>query len=262
MINKFSEYLKLNVNKKSSRDSYLYHAKLFFKSFNEFNQENINSYLATIVDKNLSNDYFNKNIFSLNHYAKFIKQDIKFPSSKKHIEKDIPYLTIEDLNVVTKYITQLFSDYKKRELIVKFLFYTGLRPNELINLKREDIDLKNRIVTIHKSKSNKYRKVKYPSLIQNLIESFFNSESESINAFNITLRYLTYTIQKIKKELGFNKNLKPYSLRHSFAKYCLKQGMSIDRLQKLMGHSDISITQRYAKTTEEEALNDYDKYIK
>jgi len=262
MIDKFSEYLKLNVNKKSSRDSYLYQVELFFKNYKDFTQENVNSYLASIVDKELSNNYFNKIIFSLSHYAHFSKINIDFPTSKKPAEKDIPYLTIEDLNLITKYITQIFSDYKKRELVIKFLFYTGLRPSELLNLKREDIDMKNRVVTITQSKSNKYRKVKYSSCIQLLIDNLFVNEAEKLNAFNVTISYLRYTIKKIKVELNLNKNLDVYSLRHSFAKYCLKQGMSIDRLQKLMGHSDIKITQRYAKTTEEEALIDYDRYIK
>ena len=261
MLNKFEEYLKLNVNKKSSRDSYLYHVQAFFKTYKEFNQDTINSYLANIVDKDLSNNYFNKIIFSLSHYAKFQKLKIEFPTSKKPAEKDIPYIKYEELEFITKYITQLFSDYKKRELVLKFLFYTGLRPSEILNLRREDIDSKTRIVTINESKSNKYRKVKYSSAIQNEIETFFNSETQITNAFNITKTYLTYMIKKIKTELNMNKKLNVYSLRHSFAKYCLKQGMSIDRLQKLMGHSDIKITQRYAKTTEEEALFDYDKYI-
>lgn len=261
MLEQFKQYLKLNVNKKKSRDTYFYNVSQFFKEYKEFNQKNVEAFLANIVDKELSNGTFNLCIFSLKHYAEFSKTDIKFPSAKKIAEKDIPYVKYEDLEMINTYMPDMFLNYKKRNLIVHFLFYTGMRPNEILNLTRNDIDLKERIVTIRVSKSNKYRKVKYPEKLQSDLEEYFNSESEETNAFNVNLAYLNWTVSKISQELNFPYKLNLYSFRHGFAKYCLKNGMSIDRLQKLMGHADISTTQRYAKTTEEEALLDYDKYI-
>jgi site-specific recombinase XerD len=56
-----------------------------------------------------------------------------------------------------------------------------------------------------------------------------------------------------------HRNLHPHVLRHSFAIYCVKKGMSIERLQKILGHASPTTTSVYLQWSSTDLHEDYDK---
>lgn len=263
-LDKFKQYLKLNTSSKNTRINYLYQVKKFFDNFDEFNQDSVDEYIEMRVDAEVAKSTLNQTIKALKQYTKFTNIDVKFPSIKREDKRVRTFITLEELEKqIVPYLPLMFgTDYFKRELILKFLFFTGLRSEEILTLKRENIDLDNRTILIKNTKGKVDRVVKFTSKLQKIIQSYFNTEPENGNAFNISQAYIKWTLKRISKELGLKKNITPHALRHGFAKHCLRQGMGIERLQKLLGHSDLKTTMIYANPTQEEALKDYDKYIK
>ena len=262
-LNEFQQYLKLNTGSKDTVTSYHAQVKKFFNNKTEFSQETVNDYLVSRVDAGVAKNTLNQDIKALKQYAKFKKMIIEFPKIKTGNIKVRVYLTLKELeDNIFPMFTLLFDNYHKRELVLRFLFFTGLRLKEFVTLKRENIDLESRQVTICKTKSKRDRVIKFPTQLQEDIKVFFRIEPEQENAFNVSKSYLKWTLRKITKDLKYPKKLTPHVFRHSFAKHCLKMGMSIERVQILLGHSDLKTTMIYANPTQEEALEDYDKYIK
>jgi len=56
-----------------------------------------------------------------------------------------------------------------------------------------------------------------------------------------------------------HRNLHPHVLRHSFAIHCVKRGMSIERLQKILGHASPTTTGVYLQWSSTDLHEDYDK---
>jgi integrase/recombinase XerD len=258
----FKDYLKINTGSGNTTINYFHQMNKFFRYEEEFTQESINRYLAQRVDEKVSASTFNQSVKAISQYAKFVKLNVELPSLKKDNKRVRTFITLTEMEEdLIPMFPMLFRDYQKRELVMRFIFFTGLRLNEMTNLKRENIDLEKRTILIKDTKGKKDRMVKFPSQLVKDLKNFFTAELERDNAFNVTKSFIQYTTEVINKELKFHKYVTCHTLRHSFAKHCLKQGMSIEKVQKLLGHADLITTLIYASPTEEEVLEDYDKYI-
>ncbi len=75
---------------------------------------------------------------------------------------------------------------------------------------------------------------------------------------------LVRSLEEVKKEIGDpavskHRKLHPHVLRHSFAIHCIKRGMSIERLQKILGHQSPTTTSVYLQYSVADLHEDYDK---
>lgn len=137
----------------------------------------------------------------------------------------------------------------KHGIIIKLLYSTGIRLQELINLKRSDIDFDRKIVNIRKGKGNKDRvSLLSESLILDLVKYY--SQYEFKTPYILEGRkgkYSKKSVQKVLEKAGksINKEVTPHMLRHSFATHLLDQGIDIAYIRKLLGHSRIETTQIY-----------------
>jgi integrase/recombinase XerD len=77
---------------------------------------------------------------------------------------------------------------------------------------------------------------------------------------NLT-RVMIYTILNIaKKGLGFKKNISPHLLRHSFATHLIENGADISSIQKMLGHTNITTTERYLHVSKKHLIETIKKY--
>ena len=84
------------------------------------------------------------------------------------------------------------------------------------------------------------------------------------NAFiSLSGHFLKNGIKAIAKLCGINKNITWHQSRHSYATtICLSNGVPIETLSKMMGHTSIRSTQIYAKITAEKVSNDMERLSK
>ena len=68
----------------------------------------------------------------------------------------------------------------------------------------------------------------------------------------ITTRMAQKVIEKAAKDAGFDKRIYCHILRSSFATHLLEGGTNIRYIQELLGHADLSTTQRYTKVNTEQ----------
>jgi integrase/recombinase XerD len=183
---------------------------------------------------------------------KLMKTEYKIPDylSEQEIEKGISYL-------ITYYSKKIYPN--KFRALIHFFFYTGARKEEVLNLKRTDFDFEKGSVKLF-GKGKKERKSYYPDRVGKEIQECFASEPEVSNAFNISIGKINYYIKKMGKHL--NKNVFPHLLRHSGAREMLRKGIQLPEVSKILGHTSLQTTLRYAELNEEERREDYRKKMK
>ncbi|GAH21774.1 unnamed protein product, partial [marine sediment metagenome] len=105
----------------------------------------------------------------------------------KTVEKVPDYITLDYFeNQIIPVVECIFRNPLRTKAILYFMFYTGLRRNELYPLKREDINLKEREVKIYAQKVKTEEIRFFPQKVADLIKTYFSIEPEINNAFNLT----------------------------------------------------------------------------
>lgn len=149
---------------------------------------------------------------------------------------------------------QPFVDHLKP--MVLLTMNTGIRRNELFNLSCHDIDFKKKIMTVRggSSKSGSTRRINLNSEALNTAEKwiaqtkatkllFPNSEGKPFDNINKSWKGL----MKLAKISDF----RFHDLRHHFASKLVMKGVALNTVRELLGHSDLTMTLRYAHLAEE-----------
>jgi site-specific recombinase XerD len=70
------------------------------------------------------------------------------------------------------------------------------------------------------------------------------------------------SLKDIQKALGIRTRLHSHLARHTFATRMLAMGVKIENVSRMLGHSNITMTQRYAKVLAESVHEDFDMIAK
>lgn len=131
----------------------------------------------------------------------------------------------------------------RSKTLFAFAIYTGMRRGEILRVDWRDIDLGNNIIHIYESKSGYKREVPIaPTLKQILLRM---NPQQSGKVFNLSTKQIEFDFNHALKQTGI-KGICFHSCRHAFASHFMMSGGSITDLQRILGHSDLKLTQRYA----------------
>lgn len=204
------------------------------------------------------------------------------------IEMGKPQKTREALSVDDQ--KKLFKNLigHKYENQYCFAMQTGLRVGELVGLKWEDVDFKNRTLKIQRTMKYLYAEKKWRSgppksqagkrivpLNDTAIDLLKRQQEKNSNLKVIPIEYKDYVfidesgiikynsydaaLSWVCKKIGI-KPITMHILRHTFATRCVQSGMAPKTLQTILGHSSINVTMDlYVHTTEEEKIREMDR---
>lgn len=277
MDNLIKEYLKsLKKNKKSENTIKNYRVDLLiFKEYidknkltiTKVNKEHIESYYANMSDKNFANSTIARRIASLKEFFKFLEDENyiqKDPAKKIPTptinRKDPVYLKPEQIRKLINATYNQDEPYRSRDKLILLLFIsTGLRAQELTDIKLKDIDLDRNMLTVV-GKGNKERDVGLDEVVIKALKNYMlvrNNVSEYLFISNrnqhMSKRTVQYTVDKYLNMIGLNtKKYSTHKLRHTAASMMLKGGIDLRTIQEVLGHSNISTTQIYMHVDEEQ----------
>ncbi|RDD52700.1 recombinase XerC [Nanoarchaeota archaeon NZ13-N] len=177
---------------------------------------------------------------ALSSFLKFMEREdlIKYLKAPK-IDKKLPkYITFEEFQNILRVVKK-----RRDKLILLMLFYTGMRVSELVNLKKEDIMLKEGFIKVY-GKGGKERIVPIPNFLIKELEEYLKEVKEE-KIFNISTRQIERLVKKYAEKAGIKKKVTPHVFRHSLATLLLTNGIDIRYIQEILGHSSLSITQIY-----------------
>lgn len=157
----------------------------------------------------------------------------------------------------------MICDHLKNETIkeiVVFAFYTGMRLDEIVNLRLKNVDLENKVITVGDDCfTTKGRNQRFIPISDEALTSIL-SQRERKKVFQMNKAYLfckndgkrftgDYISKRFKlacKAAGVDQSIHFHSLRHSFASNLVQKGVPLYTIKELLGHSSISTTEIYS----------------
>ena len=152
--------------------------------------------------------------------------------------------------------------------IIDLLYSTGIRVGELVNLDRKDINFEERECVVF-GKGEKERRVYFDAKAKLHIQNYLDSRIDDNPALFVTLDY-PYSRLKISgveirlRNLGRALNIErihPHKFRRTMATRAIDKGMPIEQVQKILGHSQIDTTMKYAIVNQNNVKNSHRKFI-
>lgn len=141
--------------------------------------------------------------------------------------------------------------------------YCGLRHSDIKTLKKEDIRGNFIVKELQKGRLGRKKTVRIP--IRKRLFSLINANSKNGFAFDSPVMENSQTnkyLLAIVKIAGINKHITFHSARHTFAINSLILGVKIEVVSDILGHSELTTTQRYARVVDKLREQEMDKWDK
>ena len=281
----------LNCKQRNLRQGTINHYKQSYVQFYKYFDRNM---LLSEITERTYKDYVVylcdtlENDVSVNSYLRDLITTFHFWMNEGYI----PHFKMQAIKV-DKHSIETYSDGELKILLQKpdlrkckfteyqcwvqtnFLFSTGVRQRSLINIRVKDVDLFNNIVNVNVTKSRKALVVPISQTMANILKEYLTyRQHETTDDYlfcNVFGKPLTKSANYHQLYV-YNKNRGVettgiHRYRHTFAKQWILNGGNVVALQKILGHSNLAITQNYinmlvSETAEEvNNINLIDKFV-
>ncbi len=239
----------------------------------EIDKDTIIKYILNLKEREYTSSTVARKVAAIKsffHYlmaAGGVKDDptatLDSPKVKKRLPKAI---SREDIELLLTAPAKGASAKSQRDhALLELLYASGMRVTELVSLDVDDMDLASRSVRVRgKKASSKERVIPIGDRALDALQTYLNKgrmqlvrDPEERALFlnhrgqRLTRQGLWLIIKHYVDEVGISEDVTPHTLRHSFAAHKLSQGKSLQDIQKLLGHANISTTQVYQHVGQE-----------
>jgi len=285
-ITGFVEYLE--YVKKSSKNTILSYQRDLgkFSYYVESNKmtdiekmtsTNLNSYILMMEKENFATSTISRNIATLKAFFNYLyKQGVigDDPAEKlkaPRIEKKAPeILSIEEITLLLNQPDGSSNKEIRDKSMLELLYATGIRVSELISLKVSDVNIQSAYLRCNAG--TRERIIPFGSMAKTALKKYLKyvrsamvtSEDEVILFVNCSGKPMSRqgfwkVLKQYARKAGIESDITPHTLRHSFAAHLVENGADLKAVQEMLGHSDVSTTQIYAKITHNRIKDVYAK---
>lgn len=249
----------------------------------EIDRLTIREWMSTLHSADKKKSSIARKLASLRTFFQFLIREGAIESNPAkmvatpRIERKLPnHLSIEDAVrfIETPDINNVLGC--RDRAIIEFLYATGIRVGELVNIDLKDIDFREKLVRVT-GKRKKQRIVPFgepslqalllylersrPVFLANCPPATRDAQACFLNyqGTRITTRSVGRMIDKYIKLCADIHSISPHSLRHTFATHLLDGGADLRDIQELLGHARLSTTQIYTQVSMEKMIEVYDR---
>ncbi|WNE40580.1 MAG: Tyrosine recombinase XerC [Mycoplasmataceae bacterium] len=258
---KYTEWLKSRHLSVNTIQLYL----SILRQFPLINQTTIQNYFSKKIKEGEPATLFWKK-YALNSYAKFKRlkiqwnQIVKLPSIARKFFATINEAELELLKVAK--VEESEWTHHRNSLILDFLFYTGVRVSELVNIRHSDWDFQEQTLRVL-GKGNKYRYVFLPPwLIKHFNPTSRNYFFTTDRGKQLPREWISVIIKQRREKAGIKKRITPHTFRRSFATLLNNRQTQLTTIQKLLGHARLETTANYIHNDYQTLYEDYSKLWK
>ena len=218
-------------------------------------------------------------------YRNYDLDEINNPFRKikfKREQSDRTFLEIEEIKKIEDLNFRLQSPlYDAREIFL-FECYTGIRISDILSLKWKNVSeteisismrktgkalslpINNKVKTILDKKrlilENNYSQINSEKYVFNILKIDVENcnAQDALNAISGATAIINKKLKQVAEKAGINKTISSHVARHSFATALITKGADLLPVRDLLGHSDVRVTQIYAKvvsTKKQETIN-------
>lgn len=191
--------------------------------------------------------------FSLGKIPKDPAELLKAPK----IEKKAPtILSVEEVEMLMAQPKGKKPKEIRDKAMLELLYATGIRVSELVHLELTDVNLPVGFITCRDDQ--KERNIPFGCTTKKALVDYLENGRESLlkgkeanwlfvncNGKAMSRQGFWKIIKYYGEMAGFQSDITPHSLRHSFAAHLLKNGADVRAVQNMLGHSDMATTQVY-----------------
>jgi len=250
----FEAYLFLDrkLKNRATLHTMLNHWYEFFDDKRDFTRETFTSFISHLMDRGMS-------LGSLNNFIALGKNYDKFQGTH-HLE-DYKYFIIEDHEVEVLTISEIKSLYTLQVpyarmsthlnllygLIIELIALTGCRINEALDLRKKHLFATPPSVYFAKTKTAKPRRVPIPYKLYERLRDLSSDDYvfTSYRGKKLDTSGVNQDLHKRARILGIKKKVHAHIFRHSFITECIKRGVPIIMISRMVGHADIQTTNKY-----------------
>ena len=251
----FSEYLKQMRYSENTIKTYTESLRIFLqwvsKPIEEIDNNDLLRFNIMYILKNsYSRSYQNQVISAIKLYFSRIRNKkfhIELIERPRREHKLPNVLSKEEVSAILKSLINL-----KHRTMISLIYACGLRRNELINLRSEDVDSSRRLLIIRNAKGRRDRVIPISDKVINMLREYYKLYRPSGWLFEGQYKgdqYSEASLAKVLKHGCRKANIrKPVSLhwlRHSYATHLLESGTDLRYIQGLLGHKSSKTTEIY-----------------
>ena len=256
-----AEYLDKLEYKRYSINTARTYISCFEKFINHFSQyelleiteQEIQEFLNIKAREGVSTSQLNQLLNSIKFFYETVHQmpnrfySIERPFKEERLPK---VLSAEEVFKIINATTNI-----KHRCILSLLYSAGLRRQELLNLRLEDIQSDRMMICIRGGKGHKDRVTVLSQKVLDDLRLYFKDWKPKTYLFEGTVgkQYSPASVRailrKAAKKAGIDKKVTPHMLRHSFATHLLESGTDLRYIQSLLGHNSSKTTEIYTKVS-------------
>ncbi len=238
----------------------------------------IRSYLGFLHKRKIKKSTVARKLSSIRSFFKFLEKhgvisenpadSIITPKQDKPVPR---YLTVDDMFRLLDSVKTETLTGKRNRALLETMYSTGIRVSELVGLNTDNIDFSGKVVRVT-GKGNVERIVPIGKKALDIIKDYrvnlqqskgigFNSNGPLFlnnNKGRLTARSVARILDKSARSAGLSSPVAPHDLRHTFATHMLDAGLDLRVVQEMLGHKQLSTTQRYTHVSIDRLMAAYD----
>ncbi|MCO1600029.1 tyrosine-type recombinase/integrase [Desulfosporosinus nitroreducens] len=218
---------------------------------------------------------------TINNYVRNIKVFFNWLADEEEINKNPvdkikllkgsermkPLLNEGEINSILNSFDKTKFDGYRNYIITLFIFDTGVRITECLNINVRDLDLSNKAVVLRYTKNKKERLVFFSNRMRKELQRWIQFKdryfsNELLFPSNRGNIMLLGTYETALRKIGQKNSIElfPHRIRANFAQYYLLNGGDLYSLSRIMGHSSLEVTKVYLQLDNESVGRQYQKF--
>ncbi len=240
---------------------------------------NLREWMGDLYDRGLTVVSIRRKLAAVRSLFHFLTRDgtvsknvarlVKTPKAPKRVPS-VPTaeLTNTLVDAVAEGREELARPYPERDsLLFELLYGCGLRVSEAVGINLDDLDRSQQWVRV-RGKGRKERQTPYGSKAATALDRYLSvrqGESGDMALFlnhrgtRLSSRGAHGIVKFYARMVAGDSSLHPHSFRHAFATHLLSDGADLRSIQELLGHSQLSTTQKYTQVSLTDLMAVYDR---
>ena len=238
----------------------------------------IRSYLGFLHKRKIKKSTVARKLSSIRSFFKFLKKhgvisenpadSVITPKQDKPVPR---YLTVDDMFRLLDSVKTDNLTGKRNRALLETMYSTGIRVSELVGLNTDNIDFSGKVIRVT-GKGNVERIVPIGKKALGIIKDYRDNlqQSKGIgfnpngplflnnNKGRLTARSVARILDKAARSVGLSVPVAPHDLRHTFATHMLDAGLDLRVVQEMLGHKQLSTTQKYTHVSIDRLMAAYD----